>query len=598
MTFCKQGNSNMKVTGSFGLRLPMGRMFASALPLVALAMPGTAFAQSVSNTATVAAPSGTTDTNTANNSASDTDTLLANITPNDDSASTTAGGPGITDIISVLGNDDFNGSVPSASDVDITVASGSSVPSQLTFDTNDGTVDVVAGTPAGTYSFDYTICEAGRTDNCDDATVTVTVTAPAISADNETLGPIAGAAGQANIENALDGDFINSVAASVGASGNVTLSVVTAATPVNTGDPVPTLDITTGQVSVPAGTPADDYQITYQICDVVNSGNCATATIDVEVVAATIAATSDSVGGINGTAGADDVLNVLPNDRVGSNTANVGNVDITVVTAATPVNPGDPVPTLDITDGNISVPAGTPAGTYDIVYQICEELNPTNCSRATAQVTVVAPLIDAVNDGPAAVSDGVAGADDVIDVLGNDELNGGQATLANVDITVVTPASGIGGSSIVPVLSTVDGTIDVPANTPAGTYTITYQIEDALNSGNTDTATATVVVSPSVDLSIAKTNNDNDGVMSGDTLTYVLTVSNAGPDAAVGAIVSDSPGAGLTCPATGTLTFGGTASAGAPSGSPTVGSLTGAGVALGTINAGENVTVTYSCSVD
>lgn len=577
-------------------RLTMGRMLTSALPFIALAIPGTAMAQQVSNTATVTAPSGTTDTNTANNSATDTDDLLANITANDDSATTTAGGVGVPNIISILDDDFFNGAEPTAAQVDISVADGFTVPPQLVFDTTDGTVDVAPGTPAGEYSFDYEICEAG-TDNCDIATVTVTVVAPVISADDENLGPIVGSVGQAGIENALDGDLINGTPATVGAGGNVTLTVTTPAAPLNAGDLVPTLDVATGLVSVPAGTPADDYQIFYQICDVDNISNCADAVINVQVTAATILADDDSVADVDGTAGTNDVLNVLPGDTLNGDPATVDNIDISVVTPASSIG-GGPVPTLDIATGSISVPPGTPAGTYTIRYEICEELNPDNCTQADAVVTVVAPEILAENDGPVTVSDGVTGADDVIpNVLVNDTLNGAQATLANVDITVLTPAAGIGGSTIVPVLDPVDGTVDVPANTPAGTYTITYQIEDENNPGNTATGTATVVVAPSVDLSILKTNGVDD-VMPGETLTYVLTVSNAGPDAATGAVVADMPGAGLTCPATGTLTFGGTATAGAPAGNPTVGDLTGAGITLGTIENGQNVTITYTCTVD
>ncbi len=44
----------------------------------------------------------------------------------------------------------------------------------------DGTVTVAAGTPAGTYTTTYTICDKVNTDNCDTATVTIRVTAPVI----------------------------------------------------------------------------------------------------------------------------------------------------------------------------------------------------------------------------------------------------------------------------------------------------------------------------------------------------------------------------------------------------------------------------------
>ena len=45
-----------------------------------------------------------------------------------------------------------------------------------------GQVDVAAGTAAGSYAFDYRICELLNPANCDTASVTVTVGAAAIDA--------------------------------------------------------------------------------------------------------------------------------------------------------------------------------------------------------------------------------------------------------------------------------------------------------------------------------------------------------------------------------------------------------------------------------
>jgi hypothetical protein len=47
-----------------------------------------------------------------------------------------------------------------------------------------------------------------------------------------------------------------------------------------------------------------------------------------------------------------------------------------------------------------------PAGSYTIVYQICDKLNPTNCDTATVTVNV-APF-DALND-TIAVANGTTG---------------------------------------------------------------------------------------------------------------------------------------------------------------------------------------------
>ena len=58
-----------------------------------------------------------------------------------------------------------------------------------------GTVDVKPNTPAGTYVFDYTICEKANTSNCASATVTVTVGAAPIVATPDTYAGINGASG-------------------------------------------------------------------------------------------------------------------------------------------------------------------------------------------------------------------------------------------------------------------------------------------------------------------------------------------------------------------------------------------------------------------
>ncbi|WP_162253732.1 hypothetical protein, partial [Lysobacter sp. Root690] len=53
--------------------------------------------------------------------------------------------------------------------------------------------------------------------------------------------------------------------------------------------------------------------------------------------------------------------------------------DVTLSQVST-TNPGV---TLNTTTGAVTVAAGTPAGTYTLVYRLCEVLNPTNCDDAT-----------------------------------------------------------------------------------------------------------------------------------------------------------------------------------------------------------------------
>ena len=49
-------------------------------------------------------------------------------------------------------------------------------------------------------------------------------------------------------------------------------------------------------------------------------------------------------------------------------------------------------------DGTLTIPAGSPAGSYDVPYEICEVLNPANCDAAIATVLINPPAIDAVDN--------------------------------------------------------------------------------------------------------------------------------------------------------------------------------------------------------
>ncbi|WP_157489371.1 hypothetical protein [Lysobacter sp. Root916] len=107
----------------------------------------------------------------------------------------------------------------------------------------------------------------------------------------------------------------------------------------------------------------------------------------------------------------------------------------------------------------------------------------------------------------------------------------------------------------------------------------------------------------SADLSITKTNtpgvNGNvdqasDTVTSGSPTTYELRVTNNGPDSVTGAVVRDTPGAGIACPGGNTVTITGD---GVPVGSFTIANLTGAGITLGTLTTGQTTVLSFSCNV-
>ena len=150
----------------------------------------------------------------------------------------------------------------------------------------------------------------------------------------------------------------------------------------------------------------------------------------------------------------------------------------------------------------------------------------------------------------------------------------------------------------------VEGTVDIGLGGSTITNTTTAAVGDQTDPSSAgDDLTESITIIPTVDLVLTKTNTPGvnsdqdqtaDSVIFGSTVTYTITVTNQGPDPAVGAVVTDTPGSGLTCPATNPVTFSG---AGAPAGAQTVGDLTSSGITLGTLQAGETAVLSFDCVV-
>ncbi|MBY0486492.1 MAG: DUF11 domain-containing protein, partial [Flavobacteriaceae bacterium] len=204
-----------------------------------------------------------------------------------------------------------------------------------------------------------------------------------------------------------------------------------------------------------------------------------------------IVAQNDTFAPTNGTTGNSNIGNALNNNGNGIDTLNgvqatITTVNIAITSPAISIG-GAPVPVLNTITGVVSVPIGTPAGTYTINYTICEKINPTNCDPATITVPVSAALIDAVNDNGTPIV-GATGGQSFPNVLVNDTLNANPATLATVNLTQVsTTNAGV-------TLNPIDGSVNVAPGTASGSYVVTYQICEKLNPTNCDSATVTVVV--------------------------------------------------------------------------------------------------------
>jgi uncharacterized repeat protein (TIGR01451 family) len=99
-------------------------------------------------------------------------------------------------------------------------------------------------------------------------------------------------------------------------------------------------------------------------------------------------------------------------------------------------------------------------------------------------------------------------------------------------------------------------------------------------------------------LSITKTDGKA-FTSSGGTNNYVVTLTNQGPDAANGAVLTDAPGAGLTCPSANvvacSVTTGGAV---CPAGPFTMANLTGAGITVATFPANSSLQFAFTCNVN
>ena len=108
------------------------------------------------------------------------------------------------------------------------------------------------------------------------------------------------------------------------------------------------------------------------------------------------------------------------------------------------------------------------------------------------------------------------------------------------------------------------------------------------------------------DLSLTKTNTPgvngdidqgSDTLISNTPVSYTLTVRNAGPDAANGAVVSDAPISGLNCSSASCSASGG-ATCPTETGAALFAAITGGGASIPLLPAGGEVVIVVGCTVD
>ena len=365
---------------------------------------------------------------------------------------------------SVLETVTIDGHTPSSQSVTITFGN---LPVGIQTTTSGG-FRVPAGTPTGIHTVTYTVCEVLNPDHCVTSIATIAVgNVPVVMPNAFTYTGTA----TVTTPSILDDDTVGTQSATTGTGGNVVINITS--TP--TGTVVPSLDANNGRVTIPAGTPPGIYTITYDVCTTATPTACTPGAVVITIPNVPVITPDDMVYTDTTTTTAG---NILTNDRVGTQSAtagNGGNVSITVTIPATPKAPGATVPTLNPNTGVVTVPAGTPSGTYTITYKICTTATPTSCDTGVVTITV---------------SGTVTEAPDTNDVTAYTRINTPVTVgvTSSTTVTVSIPSQPANGTAV----SNGDGTITyTPNNGFKGTDSFEYSL---CNAAGCRTATISVRV--------------------------------------------------------------------------------------------------------
>ena len=421
------------------------------------------------------------DKSTPPNCATTTDTITvtASINAVTDAGSAVAG-IASTPIANVAANDTVNGAAATLGATgNATVAQVGTWPAGIALNTTTGAISTTAAVGPAVYNVQYQLCDKSTPPNCATTTDTITVTASIVAAP-DSGSAIAGTA-STPVVNVTSNDTVNGAAATLGATGNATV------TQVGTWPAGIALNTTTGAISTTAAVGPAVYSIQYQLCDKNTPPNCATTT-DTITVTASINAVADSGTAVAGTA-STPIANVAANDTVNGASATLGGTGNATVSQVGTWPTGI---ALNTTTGAISTTAAVGPAVYNIQYQLCDKSTPPNCATTTDTVTVTAS-INAVADTGTAIS-GTASTP-IANVASNDTVNGASATLGGTGNATV---SQVGTWPAGIALNTATGGITTTTAVGPGVYSVQYQLCDKSTPPNCATTTDTVTVTASI----------------------------------------------------------------------------------------------------
>ncbi|MEX2511899.1 MAG: gliding motility-associated C-terminal domain-containing protein [Cyclobacteriaceae bacterium] len=224
-----------------------------------------------------------------------------------------------------------------------------------------------------------------------------------------------------------------------------------------------------GTVDVPPNTAPGVYTMTYEITTA--GGESDTAEVRIEVIEYKPEAFDESAG-LPDSFGQDSIINVLANDMLNGLPALIENLNLTVAD-----NPTNGALILNL-DGSVDVAEGTPAGTYQLTYQICDKADPAKCDQGMVTITVDPTTLTAVNDEYENINLNRGGI--IGNVIVNDLLNGESVEYDRVIVELV-DSDGLVGVTI-----SEEGILELPSGLPQGDYVLQYDLKETINPDNSD----------------------------------------------------------------------------------------------------------------
>lgn len=394
-------------------------------------------------------------------------------------------------VLNIFDNDELNEAVVRPFDVNLSVITP--FPENTLIFNPDGTVDVPANTPPGSYSMTYQITDIVGGES-DQTTVTVRVFEMMPEANDDNGGYV-NMDGDEAVVNVLENDLLNGLQATLE---NVLLTEVT-----NTTNGILTLN-PDGNVDVAAGSPPGVYQLTYQICDRADASKCDTAIVTVYLEVTQILAVDDNFGTYtqSGFLG-----NILLNDQLNGIPVGPNQIDIVIT------DNGGLTDLIVEENGMLRLPVRAAPGQYVLQYELAETQDPSTKDLAEVRFEVKNSTISIINDQAATNQNQPVN----IPILNNDDSESGTFNLTQLKVTTQ-PANGT-------VAVDEDGTMTyTPASNFSGEDRFTYSVCDSLDAGACDAATVSINVRPII-LELEKTV-DRTRVGVGEIITYTITMTN------------------------------------------------------------------------